>query len=654
MLAEHTLITEKLGDAHDQATKQGLVSVGGGNYAPKSATTMVQRMINGAVQDAHALKKGQKATHKIINRKLVKIELTGEKPSRPTDKLNVGKLAQKLKKGQSDIPPDSKVGIEIFQAPEAQKILKNGLHALTRSGDIQKFLNKPTTASGQQLVRKYGLKYGNNKLYADLPTPHGKPFGERPIGRQLGLALTQKLAELGVDISMAREGTVELAGEFFKPTRLYAHRERQILEVAGRGANAVQIGKDTLKRFNSQDETTYVDKWMRAYQKQNPTATVEESNDVEDMLHQIIQSHNDKLVKLSTLNGQEVVALNGTDGTRRLKRKLIERVNELSTTKGLPEEEASAINVELNRLFTSRTQSEYMQRISSVMGVLESSGLKSAMPIISESLAQGLFLMGGDTVYVPMSDIFELADLIAINPKGVENPLDVINKIKFVQTVAHTSVKKDKGNASTTGPRINLSTFYQERYPTIVNDLTRLTSVTTKGLWSDDKMLRRETEAFVTDIFDRYEDSIREYFGINETVSSKQLRTALSRGARPKCRGGILELPSQDGSPLNQGDVDGKPVDQRAWRHYSLAGLMMEAVHNKHVHRQNYTTLNVGKKGIKQSNGITSLTRVEFQFYKGKGAKPDQNMGSWSTVSNGRKNIRDGNPCSKRSQSDET
>ena len=549
-------------------------------------------------------------------------EKTG-RGSKPVKSINL----QKAKPA----PPASNptAGIEVFKTPAAEAMMKKSDNPMVRSGDLAAFLSRPSAAAATRLVQKYDLSYGNGKVYTGEKKGRQYAFdvqnnkSKHPVARAMSQALTNILAKAGVDISTAEAGAVELAGEHFKPTRMYTRAERQILDVrATRVGDGIQIGNDKLHRFTGKEEKDYVAKWISAYHKQNPSATAEDAKDTEDMLHQIIQSHNDKLMKLSKLNGQEVVTLVSGQGLHTMKRKLTSTVNKLVETHGLSPEDAQVVNDSLSRLFASKTQTDYMQKAGSVMAALEKSGIRSGAAIIGESVAQGLFLMGGDTVYVPMNDTFELADLIAINPKGTDNPLDIINKIKFVQTVAHTSVKKDMGNASTTAPRIEQSTFYDDQHPNIFEDLTILTGRITDELWSPDKMQRTAAEGFVDQTLERYKESICAYYGIDPNIKTSKLRDALSRGLRPKCISGRVELPAGEsfGAPIGQVDKrTGKPMNDRAWRNYSLAGYMMEAIHNKHVHRQNYTTLNVSSKGIKQSNGITSLTRVGFQFNKGKG-----------------------------------
>lgn len=163
-----------------------------------------------------------------------------------------------------------------------------------------------------------------------------------------------------------------------------------------------------------------------------------------------------------------------------------------------------------------------------------------------------------------------------------------------------------------------------------------------------------EVNQVVRDYMERYGPMVRAYYGFPDEPppSNDEIIAALSYGT-----GGFVEcdeekgyprLASPDRIPYSEGQ-EGKPNYTR-WRIWSSLGLINEAIHNRSVDFQCYSTHRFDKKSRIVADGTRTLSKMEFQAYKKKSnddRKPDTRMNAKTTPAS-REETRDGNPCNQK------
>lgn len=163
-----------------------------------------------------------------------------------------------------------------------------------------------------------------------------------------------------------------------------------------------------------------------------------------------------------------------------------------------------------------------------------------------------------------------------------------------------------------------------------------------------------EVNEMVASYMERYGPMVRAYYGFADEPppSNDEIIKALSYGTDP----GFLEcdeatgrprLSPSDGQPYSEGQP-GKPNHTR-WRIWSSLCLINEAIHNRSVDFQCYSTHRYDNTSRTVADGNRTLSKMKVDAYKNKTKdkrKPDTRMNA-KTIPASREETIDGNPCNR-------
>jgi hypothetical protein len=317
--------------------------------------------------------------------------------------------------------------------------------------------------------------------------------------------------------------------------------------------------------------------------------------------------------------------------------------------------------------------------LAEIMQKLENSPLSSTIPYMGELITAAILSTMGQTVMIPTSGQFPIADVFSL----VDSPVLGGQELRAIMTsigiepedgdsddlvfrFGKWSVKLDGGGASGNSGKIEYTEF---DLPDVVDDLTTLTKLhgTSAGgifdngyrgprkpseprsgaskekqdkyersmeIWREEDRKAREAalpivqknldnaEAKIMDTMKKYEADIRAYFGFSEEAppTLEEIAAMLSTGSK-LCIGRESGIPQAGPeSSINAVAAKNNPLNGRMWQLASLNGFITEAIHNRQATRQQYFGFMARRNrgDFAMTDGKHTMLAMGYQHYKQK------------------------------------
>jgi hypothetical protein len=308
------------------------------------------------------------------------------------------------------------------------------------------------------------------------------------------------------------------------------------------------------------------------------------------------------------------------------------------TIQALGVTDAGEVIQKMNELKTA-SQEDSARLVQELIQEIDSSSLETARPYLLEIITAMLVLRNGDTVLLPQSEQFPLADVIGVGESGVLGGPEVY--ALFVDYQVETSdqeaaelsgfisVKSGAGAASSNRDKISRTRF---RYPIQGSpdpentgnrrqprrDLTQLyelhSSTSLFAVPTSTETLDTH-QSTIKEQLRRYEAEIRNYFGFSAATSLDEIFDMLSSGTSLECGENGTAAPSRQQSTLLSKADDG--LNQRQWQLSFVAGMVTEAIYNATTESQSYVSHMFSQKGeLTIADGRRILTGMKFEPYK--------------------------------------
>ena len=278
--------------------------------------------------------------------------------------------------------------------------------------------------------------------------------------------------------------------------------------------------------------------------------------------------------------------------------------------------------------------------VAKIMKNLENSPLNKTIPYMGELIAAAVLTSMGQTVMIPTSEQFPIADVFSLvnSPMlgaqelraimvdiGVEPEADDPDELVF--RFGNWSVKLDGGGASGNAGKMEYTEFDS---PDVADDLTVLIGLhrtgdggifNTRGEPSEIEQNLNNYEQTVMDTMGKYETDIRLYYGFPDTAPPTlyEIAKMLSTGSKLKCSADGIPVAAPDSSIVSNA-AGVSSLNERMWRLASLNGFVTEAIHNRRVTRQQYFGFMARKKqgDFATTDGKYTMLAMGFQHYKEK------------------------------------
>ena len=643
-----------------QAKGKGVEHYGKGYYGPigqKGKASATYKSDNGKLvalsdKEKKALGKGQEPAATPVKKPASRLAAKAAKQAPQT------KPAPSAKKAQG-------INIDLDKVPGAKN------HPLRKDPVFVKFLKNPTAAAAQYLQDTYNMMFNNNKLYVGTIAgkktsgdAERKPFGESPAGRELGRMVAKAISDLGVEIPAkgldAAPGAAKekpKGREAFKATNLFGKEAVQLISSEGYDGG-VKIGNNNFREVKFPQN--YVNRVVDELKKRNPNATSEQLKEAKNLAESAIKMYERKIEKLKQIQDLPAYRFTGEEGTRQITTSLLDAIRENTN-----DQEFRKLRQIVGDIFSAKDVTELRASYQNFINNTPKE-MSGALPYIAEMFSAIHQVNTKGEVIIPANDTFKLADVIGLgSTEPSVNPVDLANRINFVFVDSDdfepdldtdqisVSTKVDKGSASSNYTKYEETDFYVEyggkKYTNVKSDLLGVSKVRNTLFGKGGPQAFRDSKTQVVSFVDNYREIIADYYGLDKNTKTKDLMKILSTGKPPICGpDGMPVAAPESASPLNT-----NPANAESWQMWSVLGHASDAVHNKMVNFQGYSTHVYKKDGSMHiADGLAKLSASKFQFYKNLQATPDgnkmpdQELNAF-TVPASRTNIRSGNPCAK-------
>lgn len=487
-------------------------------------------------------------------------------------------------------------------------------------------------------------------------------------GDKAGLADEQLSAKIfavlkGMGVTIPSRGGAQVdtdakrvSAEEFKPQRIFADEPLDQLDVEETEDGIVVEGVEITRIEDRQAgrlEEALVKRARRVITERGEEFTPEYEKRLRFYIQRRIEATNNNINYLLEAGraGGQAYQFQGEEGARKIADGLTRTVDQ-----HVPEERKQAANDAVEAMRVAKTPAEFNDAYNKFMTAISGTAVDKNMKYVAETLTALRVVAFGGIALVPISDSYQLADVISIRRSPITGDTDIQLLLSDVEeeteiTVAG-SVKLKKGAASVnTGKiknsRFNTGTVDGVDASDVQSDLAAMSTreIKTTIFAGDGEEPSEEARQQVMGYIQKYGPMVKAYFGFPEDMSDEDLYEALSYGRALECGPDGPQAPS-DGRPFKEGQP-GQPHSGK-WRLWAALGQVTEAIHNRTVEQQYYHTVRYDRNGIKVADGIRTLSKMEVQPVKGKGSsgRPDSSQAAF-TIPATMEEVRNGNPCTQ-------
>ena len=453
--------------------------------------------------------------------------------------------------------------------------------------------------------------------------------------------------------------------EMFKPTSLYASREKRSLDIQV-DKNSVTVEGSTLsivpEKKIVQEQKRYIEMAKALKKRRGEEFTPEYEENIRRYVRGVYakQNHNVRYLQSLVQNSRDLSAytFSGAEGKQTIVATLTDTIK-----KTVPDRAQNApIIAALDKMKRADNVVEFNKAYSEFSNALRGTDIEGSKKYMVESIAALRTIVLGGTAVVPTSDSFKLADVVSIRQSSIIGDIAVEQLLVDVdeeQTVsAAGSVKHGKGNASGNTPKIENSEFETGVVDgvdckSVQSDLLSLSSMRGKIFTqTPNGDVSPEAKKELLGQIKKYNKMIRAYYGVDQKMSDEELYDFLSYGKEMVCFEGkpLPAVPNKKNGkmePYRQAES----TNGGQWRAWSVLGKMTDAIHNRTVRYQFYDTLRFNGN-VTTADGIRRLSKMQSQHLKNKSnmkdgfTRPDQELNAF-TIPSTVEETRNGNPCTQ-------
>lgn len=545
--------------------------------------------------------------------------------------------------------------INIRSRNPRNKGIAEELLRLIKSGDVREI---------EAFMTKFGIQVsGSNRLKSTKNADGTKAL--KDTGKGSGLAepelskqLVAALETMGVDIIRSKNA----GAEEFKPVRALskvASENKVNVTVTETGINVAGI---EIKRIDDTQASRFEEYLVKKAQKYLTERGKEFTPEYTDRLRFYIQSRiratNNNIDYLQRASGG-VYQFQGDEGGKKLQLALNELIDQ-----HVPEATRQVATDAIEAMRIAKNPGEFNEAWAKLVEATRNTAVEANLKSVTEMITALRVVALGGIALVPVSETFELADVIALRRSPITGEVDIQLLLADVEeeteiTVAG-SVKFKEGAASVNAGKIensrfNTGTVDEVNCSGVVEDLKYMNGQDIKdnifsGEPTDANSGRAEAEKQqVMGYIQKYGPMVKAYFGFPEDMSEEDLYESLSYGRVLQC-GPDGPQPPSDGKPFKEGQ-EGQPYSGR-WRLWAVLGQVTEAIHNRTVVEQYYHTVryDTDPPAITVADGIRTLSKMKVQVSKNKTKNGAfQGRPKAFTIPANIDEVRDGNPCSQTS-----
>jgi hypothetical protein len=533
-----------------------------------------------------------------------------------------------------------------LKQPKKKAVAQELLDAM-KSGDKVKI---------QKVIDNNGIVLGNS---GRLKFTGGDKAGL--ADEQLSAKISAVLKGMGVTI-LSRGGAeadtdvTRVSAEEFKPQQIFTDEPLDQLDVEEMEDGIVVEGIEITRVDDRQAgrlEEALVKRARRVLTERGDELTPEYEQRLRSYIQRRIEATNNNinyLLEASRAGGQ-AYKFQGEDGAKKIADGLSRTVDQ-----HVPEERKQSANDAVEAMRVAKTPAEFNDAYNKFMTAVRGTAVDKNMKYVAETLTALRVVAFGGIALVPISDSYQLADVISIRRSPVTGDADIQLLLSDVEEeteiTAAGSVKLKKGAASVNTGKIKNSRFNTGTVDGVdASDVqSDLAAVSTREIKNtifagDGEEPSEEARQQVMGYIQKYGPMVKAYFGFPEDMSEEDLYESLSYGRVLECGPDGPQAPS-DGIPFKEGQP-GNPHSGK-WRLWAALGQVTEAIHNRTVEQQYYHTIRYDRNGITVADGIRTLSKMEVQAVKGKGAtgRPDSSQAAF-TIPAKMEEVRDGNPCTQ-------
>lgn len=487
-------------------------------------------------------------------------------------------------------------------------------------------------------------------------------------GDKAGLADEQLSAKIfavlkGMGVTIPSRGGAQVdtdakrvSAEEFKPQRIFADEPLDQLDVEETEDGIVVEGVEITRIEDRQAgrlEEAIVKRARRVLTERDEELTPEYEKRLRSYIQRRIEATNNNINYLLEAGraGGQAYQFQGEEGARKIADGLTRTVDQ-----HVSEERKQAANDAVEAMRVAKTPAEFNDAYNKFMTAISGTAVDKNMKYVAETLTALRVVAFGGVALVPISDSYQLADVISIRRSPITGDTDIQLLLSDVEEeteiTAAGSVKLKKGAASVNTGKIKNSRFNTGTVDGVdASDVqSDLASVSTREIKNtifagDGEEPSEEARQQVMGYIQKYGPMVKAYFGFPEDMSDEDLYEALSYGRALECGPNGPQAPS-DGRPFKEGQP-GQPHSGK-WRLWAALGQVTEAIHNRTVEQQYYHTVRYDRNGIKVADGIRTLSKMEVQPVKGKGSsgRPDSSQAAF-TIPATMEEVRNGNPCTQ-------
>lgn len=476
---------------------------------------------------------------------------------------------------------------------------------------------------------------------------------------QLSAKIFAVLKGMGVTIpsrggAQADTDAKRVSAEEFKPQRIFADEPLDQLDVEETEDGIVVEGVEITRIDDRQAgrlEEALVKRARRVLTERGEELTPEYEKRLRSYIQRRIEATNNNINYLLEAGraGGQAYQFQGEEGARKIADGLNRTIDQ-----HVPEERKQAANDAVEAMRVAKTPAEFNDAYNKFMTAISGTAVDKNMKYVAETLTALRVVAFGGIALVPISDSYQLADVISIRRSPITGDTDIQLLLTDVEEeteiTAAGSVKLKKGAASVNTGKIKNSRFNTGTVDGVdASDVqSDLAAVSTREIKNtifagDGEEPSEEAKQQVMGYIQKYGPMVKAYFGFSEDMSDEDLYEALSYGRALECGPDGPQAPS-DGRPFKEGQP-GQPHSGK-WRLWAALGQVTEAIHNRTVEQQYYHTVRYDRNGIKVADGIRTLSKMEVQPVKGKGSsgRPDSSQAAF-TIPATMEEVRNGNPC---------
>lgn len=614
------------------------------------------------------VKKGGQATHKTVDGNIVALtEPEKARLHRQADKRGTDDYGKDIPVAQPrDVTPQKATTQEPVNVVQtiadfetnirsrnprnrgiAEELLK-----LIKSGDVREI---------EAFMTKFGIQIsGSNRLKSTKNADGTKAL--KDTGKGSGLAepelskqLVAALETMGVDIIRSKNA----GAEEFKPVKALskvASENKVNVTVTETGINVAGI---EITRIDDTQASRFEEALVKQAQKYLTERDKKVTPEYTDRLRFYIQSRiratNNNIDYLQRASGG-VYQFQGDEGGKKLQLALNELIDQ-----HVPEATRQVATDAIEAMRIAKNPGEFNEAWAKLVEATRNTAVEANLKSVTEMITALRVVALGGIALVPVSETFELADVIALRRSPITGEVDIQLLLADVEeeteiTVAG-SVKFKDGAAS-----VNAGKIENSRFNTGTVDRVNCSGVVQDLKYMNDKDIKdkifsgeptdaptEEAKQQVMGYIQKYGPMVKDYFGFPEDMSEEDLYESLSYGRVLQCGPDGPQRPS-DGKPFKEGQ-EGQPYSGQ-WRLWAVLGQVNEAIHNRTVEEQYYHTLryDTDPPVIIVADGIRTLSKMKVQATKNKTAKGAfQGRTKAFTIPAKIDEVRDGNPCSQTS-----